>query len=278
LSVDDQPSGVETVTSHGVAVPALGLGTYPMTGDSCRTAVGTALELGYRHVDTAQMYDNEAAVGDAIAASPVPREEVFVVTKLDRGNLGHGDVLTSTRESRRRLGVDTVDLLLIHAPGSVPVAETIGAMNELQAAGEVAHVGVSNFSVAQLRAAIEASNTPVVTNQVKYNPYRDRSDLLAYCVEQDVILTAYTPLAAGRVADDDELAAIGESHGKSPTQVALRWLLQQQLVAAIPKASSRAHLAENIDVFDFELTDAEMRQVFERQGGLADRVRSLLGL
>lgn len=270
---------METVTVQGVEIPALGFGTWPMNGERCREAVATALDVGYRHVDTAQMYDNEDAVGAAIADSPVSREDVFVVTKLLRRNLDHDAVLSSFERSLDRLGFESVDLLLIHAPNSsVPIAETMGAMNELQDEGLVDHVGVSNFSVSQLRDAMEASETPIVTNQVEYHPYRDQTDLLEFCVEEDLALTAYSPLDEGGVVGDEALERIGERHGKTAAQVALRWLLQQPNVVTIPKAGSRDHVEQNYDVFDFELTDEEMDRIFGLSGGPLDRVRELLGL
>jgi diketogulonate reductase-like aldo/keto reductase len=268
---------MEYVSVHGVTVPAIGFGTARMTGEPCERAVRHALELGYRHVDTAQMYDNESAVGRAIAAADVDREAVFVTTKLDRGNRAHDDVVSTTNASLDRLGLDAVDLLLVHSPNvRVPVEETVGAMNELQREGLVHHVGVSNFSVGGLRDAIEASEAPIVTNQVEYHPYRHQDDLLAFCSEAGVVLTAYSPLDVGRAASDRTLADIGERHGKTAAQVALRWLVQQPSVVTIPKAASEAHLAENLDVFDFELTDEEMERVFDLGSGLADRVRRLL--
>ena len=255
---------MEYATARGVDVPKLGFGTARMTGEKCREAVENALDLGYRHLDTAQMYDNEDAVGDAIAASDVDRSDVFLTTKLNRGNLAHEDALRSFEASLDRLGTDYVDLLLIHAPSdSVPVAETIGAMNDLQEEGTVEHVGVSNFSVEQLREAMEASEKPILTNQVKYHPYHSQDDLLEVCVEEDVLLTAYSPLAKGKVADDETLAEIGDRYGKTPGQVALRWLVQQENVVTIPKAGGRDHQRENLDVFDFELTDEEMERIFE---------------
>ncbi len=269
---------MDHVTAQGVSIPAIGLGTYPLEGERCREVVETALELGYRHVDTAQLYDNEGAVGAAVRDSPVSREEVFLVTKIRRGNLAYDDVLSSVQASLDRLGTH-VDLLLIHAPSdSVPIPETIEAMNDLQAGGSVHSIGVSNFSVDQLSTAIDASETPILTNQVAYHPYEDRADLLAYCLERDVALTAYSPLAKGKVLNDETLATIGERYGKTPAQVALRWLVQQDGVVAIPKASSRDHLASNLAVFDFELTDAEMEEIFELRGSLTHRMRSLLGL
>jgi diketogulonate reductase-like aldo/keto reductase len=270
---------METVTVHGATVPKVGLGTARMTGRTCRDAVERALELGYRHVDTAQMYDNEDAVGAGIAAANVDRDDVFVTTKVDRGNVAYDDVLSSVDASLDRLDAGYVDLLLIHAPSErVPVAETVEAMNDLQDRGVVRHVGVSNFSVEQVRTATAASETPIVTNQVKYHPFYHQDDLLEFCIDEDVILTAYSPLARGSVADDDRLAEVGDRYGKTGAQVALRWLVQQPNVVAIPKAADGDHLEENLDVFDFALDDDEMRRVFEAQGGLVDRLRDRLRL
>ena len=268
-----------TVDAQGAEIPKLGFGTARMTGDECRRAVETALEVGYRHIDTAQMYDNEDAVGDAVAASAVDREEVFVVTKVHPDNAAFDDVIESTRASLERLGLSTVDLLLLHAPSSqAPLAETIDAMNDLQIDGAVEHIGVSNFSVSQLESAIERSDTPIVANQVKYHPYHHRDDLLEFCAENDVCLTAYSPLAEGSVPGDDRLSEIGEPHGKSAAQVALRWLLQQPPVAAIPKAASREHIEANADVFDFGLSDEEMEAVTEVGDGVWNRLAATLGL
>jgi diketogulonate reductase-like aldo/keto reductase len=270
---------MEYVTAAGESIPALGLGTYQLRGRSCTETVRRALDVGYRHLDTAEYYDNESAVGEAIADSPVDRSELFLTTKVWRTNLAYDDAIRSARESLRKLGTDYVDLLLIHWPSrSVPTEETLRAFEDLREEGVVRHVGVSNFSVAQLREAIAAADAPILTNQIQYHPFQDQGDLLAYCVENDVTLTAYSPLAKGRVATDETLREIGDRHGKTAAQVALRWFLQQECVAAIPKASSEAHLRENFDVFDFELSDAEMERVFDLQGGLVSRVREALGL
>lgn len=269
---------MEYVTAQGVAVPALGFGTYPMKGESCRTAVQQALETGYRHIDTAQMYNNEAAVGEAIADADVPRDDVFLVTKILRRNLAYDDVLASVEESHEKLGTD-IDLLLIHAPSqTVPIEETIEAMNDLQDQGTVAHIGVSNFSIGQMEDAIAASDTQILTNQVAYHPFKSQTDVLEFCIENDIMLTAYSPLAEGRVVGNDVLQEIGDRYGKTEAQVALRWLLQQEMVSAIPKASSPTHIQENVDIFDFELTDEEMAQIFDLQGGLLAKLRSALGL
>ena len=269
---------MEYVTADGVDVPALGFGTWPMEEETCRTAVRQALETGYRHVDTAQMYNNEGAVGRAIADSAVSREDVFLVTKIRRQNLAYDDVLNSVEESLQRLGTE-IDLLLIHSPSEhLPIRESIEAMNELQERGSVAHIGVSNFSVDQLREAIAASDTPILTNQVEYHPFESQSEVLEYCIENDVVLTAYSPLGKGRVVGNEVLEEIGGQYGKTAAQVALRWLIQQESVAAIPKAASQTHIEANFDVFDFELTDREMERIFELQGGLVSRFRDVLGL
>ena len=253
-----------SVTTQGVEVPALGIGTARFDeNDRCRRAVETALEVGYRHIDTAQMYGTEGAVGDALAASDVDREEVFVTTKLDNGNRDHDSVVESTRESLDALRVDTVDLLLIHSPNdTVSLEETIDAMNELQDDGAVANVGVSNFSVGQLRDAMEASETPIIANQVEYHPHKDQSELLEACVDENVMLTAYSPFDVGDVLDEPVLAEIGERYDRTAAQVTLRWLLQQEMVSAIPKAADPDHVRANFDVFDFELTDEEMDEIF----------------
>ncbi|WP_254768051.1 aldo/keto reductase [Salinilacihabitans rarus] len=254
---------VSRVVSNGdVEVPTIGLGTWRLTGNRCRRAVETALDLGYRHVDTAQRYGNERAVGLALAASDVPREEVFLTTKVFGTNAGYDDVLDSTEESLDRLGVDRVDLLLLHWPNPlVDVEETMAAMNRLREEGKARHLGVSNFSRRQFAAARAASDAPLVTNQVQFHPYNPQRELLRYCQDEGVLLTAYSPLAHGGVIHDDTLTEIGARYGKTPAQVALRWAIQHRNVLAIPKASSRAHVAENLDVFDFELSRAEMETV-----------------
>ena len=263
----------DIVTVRGVEVPAVGLGTWRLRGDDCRRAVETALELGYRHVDTAQAYGNERRVGAAIRSSAVDRDDVFLTTKLDGGSRENGAVQRSVRESLDRLDTDYLDMLLIHwpndkppfspvrLPGGPPLAETLTAMNELVDEGLVRHVGVSNFDVRRLDEARRLSEAPIVTNQVQFHPYWDQRDLLSYCRRNDVLLTAYSPLCHGGVLDDDVLRELGRRYGKTAAQVAIRWVIQHEGVVAIPKATSRDHLAANVDVFDFELTEAEMERI-----------------
>lgn len=245
----------------GENVPALGLGTWRLSGEQCARSVELALGMGYRHIDTAQMYGNEAEVGRGIKSSGVDRGDLFLVTKVWSSDFAHDAVLGKTRESLRKLGTDYVDLLLMHWPSpSVPVGETLGAMVELQEAGSVRHLGVSNFSPAQVEEAAE--HATIFCNQVQYHPYRDQNELLEQAREMDYLLTAYSPVAKGRAANDAILQEIGSAHDKTPAHVALRWLVQQDKVAAIPKASSEEHLKANLDIFDFELSDEEMDRIF----------------
>ncbi len=251
---------MEYQTVKGEKVPSLGLGTYRLTGEACERAVERALSMGYRHVDTAQMYGNEAEVGRGIEASGVDRAEVFLTTKVWPDDFARERVIQKTRESLRKLGTDYVDLLLMHWPGErVPLEETLGAMRGLQEDGSVLHVGVSNFSPALVEEASQYAE--VFCNQVEYHPYRDQDELLAQAREMDYLLTAYRPLSRGGVEDDATLREIGEAHGKTAAQVALRWLVQQEKVSAIPKATGEEHLEANLDVFDFELSEEEMDRV-----------------
>ena len=269
-------AGAPAVEVGGATIPKLGLGTWQNTGEQCADTVATALELGYRHVDTAQAYDNEERVGEGLAAADVDRADVFLTTKVWRSNLRYDDVVDSVHGSLDRLGVDAVDLLLIHWPHPrVPVEETLRAMADLRDDGLVDHLGVANFTRSQLAEALRVADGPLVTDQVLYHPFKDQSDLRAFCVDEDVALTAYSPLARGAVVGDDLLAEIGRRHDKTAAQVALRWLVQQEGVVAIPKATGPEHLAENLAVFDFSLTDAEMARIHERRPGIGRRLRNL---
>jgi 2,5-diketo-D-gluconate reductase B len=251
---------MEYQTIKGEEVPSLGLGTYRLTGETCVRAVELALSMGYRHVDTAQMYDNEEEVGRGIEDSGVERGEIFLTTKVWPSDFSHDRVIRKTRESLKKLRTDYVDLLLMHWPSEgVPLEETLGAMRVLQEDGSVLHIGVSNFSPSVVEEAAE--HAEILCNQVQYHPYRRQDALLEQAREMDYLLTAYTPLSRGGVQDDATLREIGDAHGKTATQVALRWLVQQEKVSAIPKATSEEHLRENLDVFDFGLSDEEMDRI-----------------
>ena len=252
---------MEYQTIKGEKVPSLGLGTYRLTGDACVRAVERALSMGYRHVDTAQMYGNEREVGRGIEASGLERGEIFLTTKVWPSDFARDRLISKTRESLKKLGTDYVDLLLMHWPGDgVPLGETLGAMRELQEEGGVQHIGVSNFSPSLVEDATE--HAEIFCNQVQYHPYNSQDALRQQARQMDYMLTAYTPLSRGGVGDDATLREIGEAHGKTATQVALRWLVQQEKVSAIPKATGEEHLGENLDVFDFELSEEEMERVF----------------
>ena len=244
----------------GDKVPSIGLGTWRLSGGDCADAVESALSLGYRHIDTAQMYGNEEQVGRGMDSSGVDHDDIFLVTKLSTGNFTHDKVLSSGRESVKKLGTDYVDLLLMHWPNpSVPLEETLGAMRELQEEGGVRHIGVSNFPASMVEEATQYAD--IFCNQVEYHARNLQEDLAAQAKDLDYLLTAYSPVAKGRLRDDATLAEIGESHGKTPSQVALRWLIQQEKVCAIPKAKSREHQESNLDVFDFELSEGEMGRI-----------------
>jgi 2,5-diketo-D-gluconate reductase B len=248
-----------TVTVQGVEVPKLGYGTWLLEGEAAYEGVLDALALGYRHLDTARAYDNEREVGRALADSGVPREEIWLTTKVWRDDAAAGDVERTFAWQLRDLRVDYVDLLLLHWPAGAPLAETLGAMDGLRAQGLARQIGVSNFPSGLLRQALEL--VPIFANQVEYHPYLPQGAVMHECLEHDLLLDAYSPFAHGYVHHDPILAQIGARHGKSAGQVALRWLLDQPNVAALPKASSHARRAENVDVFDFDLTDEERGQV-----------------
>lgn len=280
----------ETREEGRIELPRVGFGTYRTGGYECFEAVRTALEVGYRHVDTAMAYENEAVVGRAIDVSPVDREDVLLTTKLKGYTefLTYDRILAEAEACLERLGTDYVDLLLLHWWNEdADMAEAFAALNRLVDEGKVAAIGVSNFSVDQLRRAMAASEAPIRTNQVEYHPYHDQDELLAFCRANDVVLTAYSPLAEGLVVDDGALAAIGDRYGKSAAQVAIRWLVQQENVVAIPKTVTPSRAKENLDVDDFELTDREMEVVDDlegpfwyrqnREGGHVYRLRGIVG-
>lgn len=251
---------MDYLTIHGARVPVVGLGTWQLEGEDCVRGVAHALEVGYRHLDTAQAYENETDVGAGIRASGVDRSEVFLTTKFHRAHCKYDAVFAAADDSLARLDTDYIDLLLIHWPNeSVPIAETVGAMYELQQQGKIRHVGLSNFTTRLVSEA--ARHAPIFAVQVEFHPYLAQTKLLAQAKAMGYMLTAYSPTALGKVVSDPLLIEIGEAHGKSPVQVTLRWAIQHQSVAVIPKASSDAHRIANLDVFDFELTVEQMAAI-----------------
>lgn len=253
---------MEYVTQSGATVPKVGVGTWQMETQTAYESVSMALEEGYRHVDTAQLYENEAGVGNAIADSDVLREDVFLTTKVNPTYKTVTEIVGSARESLDRLGVDQVDLLLIHWPHPLAdLEDVIAGLNECVNADLTRFIGVSNFGVDRLDRARELSEAPILTDQVLFHPWWPQRDLLRYCQQNGVILTGYSPLANGGAIDDDVLADVGSRYGKSGPQVAIRWATQHENVITIPMSTSREHLAANIDIFDFKLTQAEHDRV-----------------
>ncbi|MDA0368310.1 MAG: aldo/keto reductase [Proteobacteria bacterium] len=254
---------MDVVTTHGAAIPKIGFGTFPLKGDDARRMVGYALKAGYRHIDTAQMYGNEAEVGEAIAHAGLGRDAVFLTTKVWPDNFGDGPLQKSVEESLKKLRVDAVDLLLLHWPKfERPIAETVAALNAVHDAGLARHIGVSNFTTALIGQAWSTTKAPLINDQVEYHPYLNQGPVLGAVRKRGMSLTAYMPNARGKVFEDETLGAIGMRHGKTAGQVALRWLYQQDGIIAIPRTASEAHADENIDVLDFALSDQEMTAVF----------------
>lgn len=246
-------------------MPALGFGTYTLKGKDCVEGVRDAISLGYRHIDTAEMYDNEAEVGEGIKDSAISREELFVTTKVWYTHLHKDDLFNAARQSLQKLNLDYVDLLLIHWPNEdVPLEESLQAMMSLQEEGKVKHIGVSNFTIKMIEEARKIA--PIVCDQVEYHPYLDQSELLDTVRQHDMFLTAYSPIGKGKVMEDEILRSIGEKYDKTAAQVCLRWHMQQDNVAAIPRSSNHERRKQNLDIFDFELTAEEMQQISEKRG------------
>lgn len=243
-------------TIQGVEVPEIGLGTHRLIGREGANTVKLALNLGYRHIDTAQSYKNEREVGEAIKRSHVNREEIFLTTKVWHTHLEKEDVLKIAENSLRELDTPYVDLLLIHWPNpDVNIEKTMEAFLSLRDQGKALNIGVANYPLKRLKELNEELAAPIFCNQVEYHPLLGQFDLLDYAAENDLLFTAYSPLAQGKVTEIPLLQDLGEKYGKSPAQIALRWLIEQEQVVAIPKASSEDHLRENIDIYDFALED-----------------------
>jgi 2,5-diketo-D-gluconate reductase B len=252
----------------GLVVPRLGFGTFQLREEAAYRSVRVALDTGYRHIDTAQGYDNEAQVGQAVADSGLNREEIFLTTKLMPSNAAAHDVRISTEQSLSDLGVDHVDLLLLHWPAEdvAPLDETLEAMTELRDSGKTRAIGVSNFPSAMLARAFELA--PIVTDQVEHHPYLSVDPIERVLAAHGGFLTAYSPLAKGKVADDPTLREIGEAHGVSAAQVALRWLLQKPSTVIIPKSGTPERIRTNAEVFEFALSDDEMARIGTLDQGL----------
>src|SRR5437588_5687946 len=254
---------MQFVEANGARIPAIGLGTWELSGRTCARLVEQALKPGYRHIDTAQVYENEREVDDGVRASGVRRDDVFVTTKVWTTHFWPNDLERSAKESLVRLRLTEVDLLLLHWPNpQVPLSETLGALARVKQAGHARHIGVSNFTVALIEEAVAACPEPLVCDQVEYHPYLDQTKVREACARHGMALVAYSPIAKGRIKNDKALLRIGDRYRKTAAQVCLRWLVQQN-VAAIPRTSKLERLSENFEIFDFELSDEDMRLISE---------------
>ncbi|WP_222194717.1 aldo/keto reductase [Modestobacter italicus] len=255
---------VPTITlNNGVQIPQLGFGVFQIKPEDTVEATRTALEVGYRHIDTAEMYGNEAEVGEAVRQSGVPREEVFVTSKLNNGFHARDEALRAFDGTMDALKFDYLDLFLIHwpLPGiDVDYVETWKAMEEIYRSGRVKAIGVSNFNAHHLRRLFAETEVRPVVNQIEVHPYFAQNDLRAFNADHEIRTEAWAPIAQGKVLDDPTLVRVGERYGKSPAQAALRWAIQRGDII-FPKSVTRARVEQNFDLFDFELTEDDMREI-----------------
>ena len=253
-------SPAATLSAHGARIPAIGFGT--STLGNCGALVATALSAGYRHIDTARKYGTERGVGEGIRASGIPRDDIFVTTKVSHEHLRAADFARSVEASLKDLALDRVDLLLVHWPNpEIALAETMHALATAKREGLTHHIGVANFPIVLLDEALRLCPEPLVTNQVEFHPYLDQTKILAACRRRGLILTAHCPLGRGRLMRDPVLADIARRNEKTIAQVALRWSIQQGGVVPIPRSSNPDRIAENIAIFDFALSDDEVERI-----------------
>jgi 2,5-diketo-D-gluconate reductase B len=253
---------MENLTTQGISLPRLGLGTFRMQGDVCRAAVESALALGYRHIDTAEMYANEEAIGAAIATSGVVRKDLHVTTKVWNENLAPEAMRRAFDKSLKKLRLDQVDLYLVHWPApSMNLPAMFETLMKLKEEGRTRGIGVANFNIALLKTVVEQIKAPIACNQIEYHVMLDQTKVAKYLAAKSIPLVAYCPLAQGRAASDETLLAIGRKHSASAAQVALRWLLDQDGVAAIPKTSRRESQKANLDALKVKLDDDDRKKI-----------------
>ncbi len=252
---------IPSINANGAKIPLVGLGTWELRGRSCARVVEQALRLGYRHIDTAEIYDNEREVGEGLNASDVKRSEVFLTTKVWPAHFAPRALERAARDSLVRLRQSEVDLLLLHWPNpQIPLEETLGALCKVKRDGLARHIGISNFTVAMIEEAVRISTEPLVCDQVECHPYLDQAKVLAACRANFMAMVAYSPIARGNAKNDKVLAKIGAAHEKTAAQVCLRYLVQQNIVV-IPRTSKLDRLTENASIFDFKLNEMEMRAI-----------------
>jgi diketogulonate reductase-like aldo/keto reductase len=254
---------MHVIDGNGANIPALGFGTWTLTGEEAVRLVAHAIEVGYRHIDTAAMYDNEEAVGEGIRASGIDRQQIFVTTKVWYPDIGDGDLQASVEASLKRLGLDSVDLALIHWPSkSIPLAQSIKALNEVHDSGLARNIGVSNFTVGHIEEAVAHSTTPLACNQIEYHPFLDQDAVLATCRKHGLGVVSYCPLyRGGPLFAHQTIKGLMAKHDRTAAQIVLRWHVQQDGVAAIPRSKTPKRIIENLQIFDFELAEADMAAI-----------------
>jgi 2,5-diketo-D-gluconate reductase B len=252
---------IPSIAANGAKIPLVGLGTWELRGRTCARAVEQALRLGYRHIDTAEMYDNERDVGDGIRGSGVRRNELFITTKIWPTHFAPRALERAARDCLVRLRLSEVDLLLLHWPNpQIPLSETLGALDKVKRDGLARNIGISNFTVAQIEEAVAISTEPLVCDQVECHPYLDQSKVMAACHARGMAVVAYSPIARGNAKNDAVLARIGAAHKKTAAQISLRYLVQQNIVV-IPRTSKVERLTENAALFDFTLSEEDMAEI-----------------
>ncbi len=259
---------MKILDANGANIPALGFGTWTLKGNECAGLVQHALSAGYRHIDTAAMYDNEIDVGTGINSSAIPRSEIFLTSKVWPTDIADGDLQRSVEASLKRLDTPYLDLALIHWPSnSVSIREAIGALNDVKSRGLAKHIGVSNFTNAMIVEAVAASKHPLSCNQVENHPYLDQSVMRKTCARYGLALIAYCPLSrGGKLFEEPAIFNAAKNHGKTPAQIVLRWHVQFENAGAIPKTATLSRLGENLDIFDFELSEGEISAISSLTG------------
>lgn len=261
------------VAANGAEIPALGLGTWDLRGKAAAPAVHAALDAGYRHIDTAAMYGNEEEVGEALLTHALPRDEIFVTTKVWPSDLADGRLQQAAAESLRRLKLDIVDLLLVHWPSrQVPFREQVLALCDAKQRGLARHIGVANFPPKFLESAVALATEPIVTNQVEHHPWLDQAKVMATAARLGVSTTSYTPLGRTQLLGEPAIVDIARARGRTAAQIVLRWHLQKPMNVVIPKSANPARIRENFQIFDFSLTPEEMQRI----DGLTRRNRRLV--
>lgn len=242
----------------GDEIPVIGFGTYTLKGSEGINSVEIALESGYRHIDTAEAYQNQKEVGQAIKNSSLKREDIFLTSKVDFNNLAYNNVLSACDETLLDLDTDYLDLYLIHWPNKkIPMEETFKALKKLKEQGKIRNVGVSNFTIKHLEDVEEISDVDIATNQVEFHPFLYQKELYDYCMSKNILITAYSPIARGKVFESEVLKKIANKYDKNPAQLSLKWMIEKDIVV-IPRSKTPEHIKNNIQLFDWELKDEDI--------------------